>query len=220
MINLRKKLKYLLGYKSIKSIYSDISGWIHIVAVFDKPRMIVGGMLQSGGSKIWQKAVNKLREEGQKVNQVLIIGLGCGNCAREIRKRYPKAEMIGVEIDRKVIDMAQCYFSLASIKKLRLAIDDGIKYVGKKAAQKRPKLFNLIIVDVYLGKKMPESFKTKSFLLNLRKLLNKDGVVIYNHLFFKQHKKQAKEFIEKLETVLPNIVLQRTVSNLLIFAKR
>lgn len=214
------KLKYLFCYHEVKTIQSPISGLVKVVMVLNKPRLIVGDMIQSGGMvrKIWEKAILKLKKGKKKISEVLILGLGCGDCAFEVQQHYPRAQMTGVEIDKHVVDMAECYFNLATVKNLQIAIDSGARYVEKLVKQKKLKQFDLIIVDVYLGKKMPSAFRTKKFFEALKKLLKKKGVVAYNHLFFKDHKKEAKAFIKKLEAVFPKIKLQRTASNLIIFA--
>ena len=212
--------KHHFGYHSVKEVHSPISGLIKMVMVLNQPRLIVGGMVQSGGlvRKIWEKAIARLKKKGKKISKVLILGLGCGDCAFEVQKYYPRAEMIGVEIDKHVVDMAECYFNLATIKNLKIAIEDAAKYVRKLVKEKKPKEFDLIIVDIYLGKKIPKEFKNKRFFEELKKLLGKKGVIAYNHLFFKGYKKEAKTVIKELETIFPKIELQRTASNLIIFA--
>jgi len=212
--------KYYFGYHPIREVQSPISGLVKVVMVLNRPRLIVGNMVQSGGlvRKIWEKAIARLKKKGKKISRVLILGLGCGDCAFEVQKYYPRAEMIGVEIDEHVVDMAKCYFNLATVKNLKIAIGDAAKYVRKLAKKKKPKKFDLILVDVYLGKKMPKEFRSKRFFERLKKLLEKKGVIAYNHLFFKGHKKEAKAFIKELETIFPKIELQRTASNLIIFA--
>lgn len=198
---------------------SPFNGRIQIIKVFDKPRLMIGGMIQSGGmvKKIWEKAIDKIVDENIEVKKALIIGLGCGNCAFEIQKVFPKATMHGVEIDKHVIDMAECYFDLTKVKNLKISIVDGIEFVNKRVKSKLKEKFDLIIVDVYLGQEMPKSFKTKKFFESLNKLMGKNGVVIFNHLFFKNHKAQAKKMVSGLEKVFPKIKLQRTAANLLIF---
>jgi len=220
MTRLKFRWHCLTRRQVIKEVRSEHNALIQVVTVFDKPRLIVGGLLQSGGltRKIWSKAVKKLKKKDKKISEVLILGLGCGDCAFEIRQYYPRAQMLGVEIDKHIVEAAKCYFNLASVKNLKIAVDDGAKYVERLSKQKKLRLFDLIIVDVYLGSKMPKPFRTKKFFKMLKKLLGQDGVVVYNHLFFKEHKKRAKGFIKKLETVFPEIKLQRTASNLLIFA--
>ncbi|MDZ7586954.1 MAG: fused MFS/spermidine synthase [Patescibacteria group bacterium] len=205
--------------RTIKQYHSKHNGLIRVVLAFNQPRLIMGGLLQSGMlmRKVWSKAISEVKEKGQKVEQALIIGLGCGDVAGEIQKYYPKAKMAGVEIDDQVIEAAQCYFNLATIKNLKIAIDDGVKYVEKLAQQKQLKKFDLIIIDALIGDQMPKGFKTKKFYQALTKLLTHNGVVIYNHLFFKKHKERVESFIKEMEKVFGEITLMRTRSNLLIF---
>jgi len=183
-------------------------------------------MVQSGGmvKAIWDKALAKLDREGQKVNKALVLGLGCGDCVFSINRHYPYARVTGVELDPEVINMAECYFNLATAKNLKVAISEGADYVAKKTSAKggaaADQKFDLIIVDVYLGQVMPKKFKEKKFLANLAKLVAKNGVVVINHLFFGGHKKEAERFIKDLEKIWPQITLQRTASNLVIFARK
>jgi len=219
-MSMKNWFKYYFGYLPVREVRSPISGLVKVIMVLNRPRLIVGNMVQSGGlvRKIWEKAISRLKKKGKKVTQVLILGLGCGDCAFEVQKYYPRAKMIGVEIDKHVVDMAKCYFNLATVKNLKIAIEDAAKYVRKLSKKKRLKKFDLILVDVYLGKKMPKEFRSKIFFERLKKLLNKNGVVAYNHLFFKNYKKEAKEFVKELEPMFSKIELQRTASNLIIFA--
>lgn len=216
---MKRWLKNHLTMQTIKEYRSPYNGLIQVILAFNRPRLIMGGMLQSGRlmQKIWNKAIGRVKKRGQKVEQALIIGLGCGDVAFEIQKYYPRSQMTGVEIDNQVIEAAQCYFNLATIKNLKIAIDDGAKYAGKLAKQKRLKKFDLIIVDAFIGDKMPKGFKSKKFFTALTKLLAHNGTVIYNHLFFKEHKEKADSFIKELEKVFGKITLMRTRSNLLIF---
>lgn len=212
-------LKNYLTTQTIKEYRSVHNGLIKVILAFNRPRLIMGGMLQSGKMMrdIWSKALGKIKKDKHQINQALIIGLGCGDCAFEIQKNYPEAQMTGVEIDEQVIEAAQCYFNLATVKNLKIAIADGVKYVNKLAKQKAGKKFDLIIVDAFIGDQMTKGFKTKKFFTALTKLLAHDGVVIYNHLFFKEHKENAAGFIKELEKIFGKITLIRTRSNLLIF---
>ena len=211
--------KNLTQPEVLKEINSPINGPIQIIKVFNKPRMMIGGMIQSGGlvRKIWKKAIGKVSSENIDVKNALIIGLGCGDCAFEVQKYFPKAKIHGVEIDGQVIDSAKCFFDLAKVKNLKTSIDDGIRFVDKKIKSKLKKKFDLIIVDVFLGKEMPKGFKTKKFFVSLKKLMSKNGVVVFNHLFFKNYKIEAKKMVNNLDKVFRVIKLQRTAANLLIF---
>lgn len=225
-MSLKIWIKNWLSLSPVKEYLSPINGPMQVTMVLNKPRLIVGGMLQSGGlvRQIWNKAINQIFREKVKVEKALVLGLGCGDCAFAIHQRYPQAQMTGIEIDAQVVDAAQCYFDLAVLKNLKITIGDGLTYVKKRASAKgrssSGRKFDLIIIDVYLGKDAPQSFRSKSFFNQLKQLLNPNGVVIYNHLFFDEHRSKAQGLIKVIETVLPKISLQRTASNLLIFARR
>ena len=213
------KLKYFFRYPTIKVGRSPINGLYKVVMLFNRPRLIIGNMVQSGPAirQIWHKGIHHLKLKHVKVKRALIIGLGCGDCAFEIKRHYRKAKMIGVEIDPHVVEMARCYFDLATVKNLNIALADGTKYVAKMSRQKRPTKFDLIIVDAYLGNEMPRGFRTKTWFKQLTKLLNSGGAVIYNHLFYDRYKKEAEKFIKDLETEFGKVTLVRAGHNLLIF---
>ncbi|MDP4030745.1 MAG: fused MFS/spermidine synthase [Patescibacteria group bacterium] len=214
-----QKLKHFFHYYTIKEDRSPINGLYKVVMLFNRPRLVIGNMIQSGGAvrKIWHKAINHLKTNKVKITKALIIGLGCGDAAFEIQKHYRQAKIVGVEIDPHVIDMARCYFDLATVKNLSISIADGAKYVAKIAKRKPAQKFSLILIDAYLGNTMPKSFRSKTFFKQLTGLLTPDGVVIYNHLFYDQYKQEAAKFIKELETQFDKVTLVRTGQNLLIF---
>ncbi|HCE48639.1 MAG: hypothetical protein UY17_C0026G0007 [Candidatus Beckwithbacteria bacterium GW2011_GWC2_47_9] len=214
-----EKLRYFFRYYTIKEGRSPINGLYKVVMWFNRPRLIIGNMVQSGGAvrKIWHKGIHHLKAKHIRVKRALIIGLGCGDCAFEIKRHWRKAKMTGVEIDPHVVEMARCYFDLATIKNLNISVADGIDYVAKMSRGKKPTKFDLIIVDAYLGNDMPKSFKTKTWFKQLAKLLTHNGVVIYNHLFYDQYRLAAEKFIKDLETEFGKVTLVRAGQNLLIF---
>ena len=214
---MKKSLKYFLSYYTIRQERSKYNGLIKVIMVFNMPRLIVGGMVQSGGlvRKIWDKGISKLKQENKKVNKALVLGFGCGDCAFRIKKYFPHALITGVEVDEKIIEIAKAYFNLNKLKNLNLVVEDGVKFVSNTKEK-----YDLVLVDAYLGKKVPKVFKSERFFKNLIKVLNKDGMVVFNHLFFGKEKEKAKKMISDLENYFGKIKLVRVASNLLIFAEK
>lgn len=215
-MRLKKSIKYFLSSYTVRQDRTKYNGLIEVKMVFNMPRLIVNNMIQSGGMmrKIWDKGIKKLKRENKKIKKALILGLGGGDVAFRIEQYFPQIKVIGIEIDKKIIDMAYAYFNLHKLKNLKVENEDGAKYVRKTKNE-----FDLIIVDVFQGEKIPGKFKSKRFLNNLTKKLTKNGVVIYNHLFDKENKPKAGEFIKKLEGYFKKIYLQRVGVNLLIYAE-
>ena len=96
--------------------------------------------------------------------------------------------------------------------------NDAFKFINSYSLQ--PTTYNLVLVDLYLGNKFPIQAESPSFLKNLKKLLAKNGVIIFNRLFEKKDKKQVKEFINKLGKYFSKIELIRAWSNLLVVCRR
>lgn len=203
----------------IKEVNSPVNGLIKVMMIFNRPRLIMGGMLQSGGTvvKLWLKAIDELVKQKKPVQKALILGLGCGDCAFAVQKYYPQTKMLGVEIDQEVVNLAQCYFGLATVKNLKISIDEGSRFITKLAAKKKQSQFDLIIIDAYLGDKIPKEFTTIKFFKNLTKIMAHDGVIILNHLFIGQYKQQAEALVKEMEKIFGKITLQRTGNNLIIF---
>jgi len=229
---LRFKIKNLINftYQELVSVYSPINGEIKIYRVFGEPRMAIGGLLQSGGiiSTIWQKAAERIARQRLVVKNILILGLGCGTVAKVFSQKFPKAKMLGVEIDPLVIKLGKSYFDLGKIPKLKIECEDVLKTVDKlipilndknfkKTQPLALKHFELIVVDVYLGEKIPEKTESLNFLRKLKNLLKPAGLVVFNRLFWDEHRQKTQNFVKRVEKIFPFVDLVRTPANLLVF---
>jgi len=203
---------FLFFYKILEKINSPINGQITVYTSFGSPKVTIGGLLQSGGivGDIWKKATKKI--SNPLISNILIFGLGCGTAAQVFSKKFPKAKIIGVEIDPLVILMGKKYFGLDKIPNLKIVAADALKYTSYVK-------FNLIIVDIYLGEKIPPIAESLLFLKNLKNLLAKNGIVIFNRIFWDEHKKEAENFVKKAERVFSKLELIRTVANLLVICR-
>ena len=214
--------------KLLEKTNSPINGDITIYSVFGSPKMNIGGLLQSGGvvADIWKRSIKTINnqqsfdfaQDRSTISNILILGLGCGTVARIFSKKWPKAKIVGVEIDPEVIKLGKKYFGLGEIPNLKIVCSDAIKTINNQ--QSTTSNYNLIIVDLYLGEKIPDKTESINYLKNLRNLLSKDGIVIFNRLFWGKHKKKAGEFVKKTEKIFEKVELKRTVANLLVFCQK
>ena len=60
--------------------------------------------------------------------------------------------------------------------------------------------FDLILVDLYLGQNFPVRAENERFLKNLKKILTKDGFIVFNRLDFGKHRKNTAVFFEKIKS--------------------
>jgi len=222
--------------KLLEKTNSPINGDITIYSVFGSPKMNIGGLLQSGGvvADIWKKAIKTINnqqsfdfaQDRSTISNILILGLGCGTVARIFSKKWPKAKIVGVEIDPEVIKLGKKYFGLGEIPNLKIVCSDAIKIISNPSTSLRTghqltiSNFDLIIVDLYLGEQIPRKSESLIFLKSLKKLLSENGIVIFNRLFWNGHKKKAKLFVKTTQKVFKQVKLVRTVANLLVFCQK
>lgn len=129
---------------------------------------------------------------------VLIIGGGDGGTLRELLKYNNVINVNMVEIDNEVIRAARLYFKKLSIsfndKRAKLYIEDGVKWVKKNIENKKNN-FNLIIIDsTDFG--ASEGLFTYEFYNNVKKLLKKDGILVFNYKSLGLHTDNIYDLIE------------------------
>lgn len=105
--------------------------------------------------------------------EVLILGMGSGTYARQCRKYFPQAQVEGVEIDRKITDLAREYFELP--EDVKVSTYDGRAYL--KGTQKK---YDVIMVDAYQDITIPFQMSSVEFFLEVKNHLKADGVMVVN----------------------------------------
>lgn len=148
---------------------------------------------------------------------VLILGLGGGSLVKLINKYFPNAKITGVEIDPIMIELGEQYLSLKNCKNLEIVIDDATEFVQRLCNNIKNK-FDLIFVDVYCGDQVPKNCETEFFLQNLKKILRKNGMIIFNRLYYKNHISEAKIFLDKLRKIFNHVNCKKVLTNLFVYA--
>lgn len=110
--------------------------------------------------------------------RVLIIGLGGGSIPRTMHGLYPEARIDVAEIDPAVRDVARDYFNFHAEGPIAIHIGDGRVYVRHALARKEH--YDFIVLDAFNGDYIPEHLMTREFLLECRRLLSADGVLVAN----------------------------------------
>ncbi len=190
--------------KTVLKTKSKISGEIVVKEQLGKHTIYVQNLIQSGGviKDIWQKPLKKIN----KASQVLILGLGGGTVVQLIKKKLPQARITAIEIDKEIIKIGKKYFGLKKIKDLEVVNADAIDWVGKYRGDK----VDLILVDLYLGGEFPPRAMNEDFLEGLKKILSKEGLIIFNWL----KNKGENQLVEKLEQTFPRVKRIETATNL------
>ena len=110
--------------------------------------------------------------------RVLILGFGLGSIPYILEKKWHKQyHYTAVEIDESVLYLANKYMMPEMESSIETICADAFAFV----MQSREK-FDLIAMDVFLDDIIPDDFQNDTFLEHLEKLLNPDGVLLYNRL--------------------------------------
>lgn len=104
----------------------------------------------------------------------LMIGLAGGTAARQLVAAYPAVEVVGVELDPRVIAVGRDYFALEQ-PNIEVVAADGRYYL-----QTTDRTFDLIGVDAYRQPYIPFHLTTVEFFEEAVAHLSPDGVVVVN----------------------------------------
>lgn len=173
-----------------------------------------GGLTQSGGvaEKVWKTALKEIKSQGLGVRGSLILGLGGGGAAKLIRKYWPEAKITGIEIDPIMVDLGKKYLGLSEVG-VDIKIQDAYQFSQQQV--KTSKRYDLVLVDMYIGDKVPEKFETRKFLKLTAGLLTKEGKAIFNRLYYDEKKKEAEKLLLELKKVFPKITSIRPEANIM-----
>ena len=180
----------MLGNKILETRKSKYNGEIVVKKTLGLGTYIqVGGITQSGKiiEQIWKKALKRVKNE--KIESCLVLGLGGGSVAGLLRKYFPKAKIIGVEIDPVMVGLGKKYLGLND-NNVEIIIQDAKTY--KLPAN----TYDLVIVDTYLGREYVEIAGA---------LLAGSGIVMVNKLgsYDENFKKKLEKLFGSVETVEP-----------------
>lgn len=179
--------------RTVYKTESQISGEILVKEQLGKYTLHVQNLTQSGGivKTIWKKALKQVERRKKEVKRCLVLGLGGGTAVQLIKASYPKAKIIGIEIDPEIIKIGKKFFGLDEIENLEIINAEAIKWVSSYQNNK----FDLILVDLYIGGRFSRKAGSDEFLKKIKKLLSKKGIIVFNWL----KNRDEKKFVKKLK---------------------
>ena len=208
-------LSYIFPQKLV-SIPSNFNGNIDVVESFGKKYIEVGGLMQSGNfvEKIFRKGLQKLKLDKENLSHILIIGVGGGSFVRVCQNLFPKARIVGVEIDPKMVELGEKFLHFHPESAMQIIIAD----IFQRPLDKT-QIFDLIFVDIYQGYAIHREAEDAKFLKYLASKTKKNGVLIFNRLYFQKYISEANYFLDKLQGIFQDVKSVKVYSNLLIVVK-
>jgi spermidine synthase len=126
----------------------------------------------------YRRAFRAIDLHSLPIREVLVLGLGLGSIPLMLEKIFRKNyRYTAVEIDEAVLELAAKY----GLGELRSGIELHCADAAAFARQCRD-TFDLICMDIFLDDVVPPVFEQVDFLLDLRRLLNPKGLLLYNRL--------------------------------------
>ncbi len=110
------------------------------------------------------------------IEDVLIVGHGCGIGVIEIADHHPGTRITVVDVDRKVFEMAERFFPATKTVPFRAVVADGRRYLATTGER-----FDFIYLDAYSdAHAVPFHLVTREFFEEVGERLKPGGVVAMN----------------------------------------
>lgn len=171
---MKRFLSYL--WPDTKRFYSEINGTLEVTYIDGKKLLDTENANYSYGSlqKILEFGVSKV--DLNSMENILILGMGGGSIIQSLREKFNyEKNIVAVEIDPKVIQIAAKEFEITEFENQKIIQEDAFKYVENSS-----EVFQLIIIDIFVDLDVPNKFFEKEFCHNVSKLIDKNGFFIFN----------------------------------------
>ena len=170
-----------LSYFSPLTLYkskSKLGTLIEVREVLGLRKMDLDGYPQSNDTyrRYWKRILKKYIVGRQESGRALVLGLGGGDLAKIITRLLPQWHATYVEIDAEVANVARDYFGIDQTKNLKIVVADAKKYMAANHSK-----YDLVIIDLYSGDKIPHFVSQTPFLHQIKRSLSPGQDAIFNY---------------------------------------
>ncbi len=132
---------------------------------------------------VWMEMLQKTNLHG--VKNILLLGLGGGSVVDILQHTLLyKGNITAVEIDPVIVQIAADEFGISNSNTLTIECMDAKDYVHNTL-----KKYNIVLVDIFIDKHMPDILLSPEFWQDLAKCLSPKGTIVFNA--FNSQKKLA-----------------------------
>ena len=118
----------------------------------------------------------------KSMNHILVLGVAGGSVIKTLVDEIGfSGKITGIELDEKVIEVAQTHFGLDKIKNFNLIHHEAFEFVLKTKYH-----YDLIIVDVFQDLVMPSFLFETFFQYRMSEILNQNGYILFNTMILKE----------------------------------
>lgn len=159
---------YLQVYEDDKRVMLSTNVLFGVQSVYRKDGKLAGMYYDYAMAAPFMAGVH----EKDKID-ILVLGNGAGTYATQCKRYFNNPEIIGVEIDQKITDLAIEYFELP--EDVDVATYDGRAYLNTIKDK-----YDIIMVDAYQDITIPFQMSSVEFFTLVKDHLKDDGVMVVN----------------------------------------
>ncbi len=186
----------LLSY--VKTVHIETTGsgynpYLRVVLNRGRYQLLTANAIYSYGDLYdnFSKAFEKIDLDRLEIKDVLILGFGLGSIPLILETMFQKKYYYtAVEIDPEILRLANTYV----VPDIQSGIEFQLSDAATFAAFSDEK-YDMICMDVFLDDEVPTELEHEDFLVNLKKMLSPDGILLFNKLSYsKKDKKNSDAF--------------------------
>ncbi|MBI4066629.1 fused MFS/spermidine synthase [Candidatus Gottesmanbacteria bacterium] len=193
---------------------------IRVVEEREGPKLLVNGSRQSGPyiRELWGRAFRafSLPKDEERPTFLLVLGVGGGTVIELLAKRFPNTHITAVDIDPMMVTIAKQYFQIDKIANVRLVRADAKIYVDH--CRKKGTLFDIVVVDLFIGRKVPDIVSSRAFLSGLHAIVRPRGYLLINYLRELEYQTKSDELCERLKALWRHVEDMSLYNNRFFFA--
>ena len=183
--------KKILSYFYPITIYnksSKISQSLEVTLYNGKTLLNTKNTNYSYGSlqTVLKKALTTIgKSEISKMDYILVLGVAGGSVVQTLVTDFEFTKnIIGIELDTEIIEIANSYFNLDKIRNFKCIIANAEEFVKTDK-----NTYNLIIIDIFKDTEMPEFLFQENFITNIKERLHNRSYIIFNIMLLDVSKK-------------------------------
>lgn len=177
-IALKKVLSYFIDIP-IEQRESIFSGTVEVSLSQGQYKLSTKNVIYSYGKKYtsFGTAFKVLDIKTHSINNVLVLGLGLGSVIDLLEHHPAIQQVIAVDLDKVIIELAQKYLQTSLKNKTIYSCDDAGSFIKNNQEK-----FDLVLFDVFIEEFTPVQFMQPEFLKMLKQSVNKNGMLLFSKI--------------------------------------
>lgn len=186
----RRLLSYIKTVH-IETSESEHNPYLRVVLKRGRYQLLTANAIYSYGDLYdnFSRAFEQIDLEKRDIKDVLILGFGLGSIPVMLENVFQKKYYYtAVEIDPEILRLANTYVVPDIRSGIAFQLSDACTY-----AEFCKDKFDMICMDVFLDDQVPTELEHEDFLINLKKMLADDGILLFNKLAYSIKDKKSSE---------------------------